>query len=166
MSAFSIQQSLQRAEQRLLPRQRRRRSDAGASRLAEPVERRLKSLLLTRERPSIRNVMLEIAASCKLENMPVPSRATIYNLIERLEAPVYLKSSLPRAVANALYNVADETLVPGHQVAFHAFNYGDTAALCFAAGMPWICLRKAARLRGWRPKSRGLLEAVMQYRGI
>jgi hypothetical protein len=55
----------------------------------------------------------------------------VYNVIERLEAPVYSKSALPEAVRGTLYNLADEALVPGQQVVFYAFNYGDTPALCY-----------------------------------
>ena len=39
-------------------------------------------------------------------------------------------------------------------------------ALSFAAGLPWICLHHAARMRGFRPKSRALLRAVLSFRRI
>jgi len=85
--------------------------------------------------------------------------------MDRVEAPSYDAADLPLAVQRCLHNV-ETGLVPGHQVAMAAFNYGDTRALSFAAGMPWPCLRRAARTPGLRPKSLALLRAIMVYRGI
>lgn len=83
-------------------------------------------------------------------------------------APVrtYEMGALPPAVRETLYNLAEDGIVPGHQLAFHCLNYGGVEALSFAAGLPWLALYQAARLRGWRPRSRGLLEAILRTRGI
>ena len=69
-------------------------------------------------------------------------------------------------VAATLYNLAPDAVVPGAQLVFYCFNYGSLAAMSFAAGLPWLDLRRASRLRGWRSRSRGLLDAVMRVRGI
>lgn len=75
-------------------------------------------------------------------------------------------ADLPPAVRDALYNLTADSEVPGHQVAFYCFNYGDSAAVSFAAGLPWLALYQAGRLPGFRPRSRGLFEAVMRARGL
>jgi hypothetical protein len=49
---------------------------------------------------------------------------------------------------------------------FHCLNYGTLPAMCYAAGLPWLDLFQASQLRGWRPRSRSLLQAVMRVRGI
>jgi hypothetical protein len=95
----------------------------------------------------------------------VPSRASIYNAFARVAPPSFEKGLLPPEVQAALHNVGDGP-VPGRQVAFAAFNYGDERALSFAAGLPWSCLYQAARMRGFRAKSLALLRAVMAFRGI
>jgi hypothetical protein len=69
-------------------------------------------------------------------------------------------------VQGALYNLGPTGQVPGHQLVFHAFQHGDTRAMSFAAGLPWLDLYQAQRMRGWRARSRGLLDAVMRRRGI
>jgi hypothetical protein len=56
--------------------------------------------------------------------------------------------------------------VPGHQLAFYCFNYGSLGAISYAAGLPWLDLYQARRMRGWRPRSFGLLLAVMRRRGL
>jgi hypothetical protein len=48
---------------------------------------------------------------------------------------------------------------------FYCLNYGSLAAMSFAAGLPWLDLHQARHLRGWRPRSRGLLDAVLRARG-
>ncbi len=111
---------------------RRRRADAGRSRLPTAVEAKLQELLSTRERQDVARVRVELAAYCRRNGLPRPSRATVYNALARV---------------------------------VHAFNYGDTRALSFAAGMPWACLARAADKSGWRPKSLALLGAVMSCRG-
>ncbi len=95
-----------------------------------------------------------------------PSRAAIYQFMARVRLHSHELDSLPAAVRDALYNLAGTTRVPGPQVVFYCFNYGGSSAMSFAAGLPWIDLYQAARMRGWRPKSLGLLTAVMRARGL
>lgn len=83
-----------------------------------------------------------------------------------LPAGSYPIAPLPAGVRETLYNLDETGEVPGHQLAFHCFNYGGVAALSFAAGLPWLALYQAARMRGWRARSRGLLDAVIAVRGI
>ncbi len=85
--------------------------------------------------------------------------------MDRAEPPLYALDELPEAVRRCLHNVGRGP-IPGHQVAFAAFNYGEPRALSFAAGMPWSCLHRAARMSGFRPKSLALLRAVVAYRRI
>lgn len=146
---------------------RRLRSDRGCSRLPAQVEKRLQTLLSASDpaRPSLGKVHRELARFCRAARLPVPARATVYNALARVVPPSLSRAGLPESVRTALHNVGGRE-VPGHQVVFAALNYGDTRALSYAAGLPWSCLRGAARLRGWRPKSLALLRAVMSYRGI
>jgi hypothetical protein len=83
-----------------------------------------------------------------------------------LPGPLLRVRDLPASVRRALYNLAPESEVPGHQVAFYCFNYGDLAAISFAAGLPWLALHQARRMRGYRMKSRGLVEAVARARRV
>jgi len=87
-------------------------------------------------------------------------------MIATVPGPTWRVGDLPPAVRAALYNLAPESRVPGHQLAFSCFNYGDGRALSFAAGLPWLALYQALRLPGYRPKSRGLIEAVAHVRRI
>lgn len=103
---------------------------------------------------------------CRREGLKRPSRASIYKLLATLPTPTYKVADLPPAVRDALYNLTAESEVPGHQVAFYCFNYGDLAAVSFAAGLPWLALYQAGRLPGFRPRGRGLFEAVMRARGL
>jgi hypothetical protein len=73
---------------------------------------------------------------------------------------------LSHDVRLTLHNVDPTAPIPGDQIAFRCFHDGNLHALSFAAGMPWLDLHQARRKRGWRPKSRGLLEAVCRARGI
>jgi hypothetical protein len=84
----------------------------------------------------------------------------------RIEGHVYDISALPPHVREALYNLAPDGTVPGHQLAFYCFNHGSLAAASYAAGLPWLDLYQAARLRGWRPRSWGLLRAALRARGL
>ncbi len=107
-----------------------------------------------------------IARSCQREGLKCPSRASIYKLLSTIPTATYKVAELPPAVRDALYNLTAESEVPGHQLAFYCFNYGDLAAVSFAAGLPWLALYQAGRLPGFRPRSRGLFEAVMRARGF
>lgn len=110
--------------------------------------------------------LAEIGKRCRRERVRPPSRATVYKLLDTLPTPRYQIRGLPRPVREALYNLGPEGFVPGHQLAFYCFNYGELAAMSFASGLPWLALRQALRLPGWRARSRGLLEAVACARGI
>lgn len=151
---------------RAVPRDRRRRADAGRSRLAPVVVRALEHLLGGRDRPPMAAVLAQIGKVCKERGCTTPSRAALYAFLDRMRPGVYRKLSLPEAVRQSLYNLDEDAHVPGDQVVFYAFNHGDTAALSFASGMPWLCLKRALDLRGWRPKSRSLLQSVISMRGI
>lgn len=165
MSELRLAASLARAELRLRGSERRRRSDAGGSRLPPKIEGKLRELLGSSERRAIVEVWQKIGAYCRRRGLRSPSRATIYNVMARVDPPLYATNELPEPVRRCLHNVRGGS-VSGHQVAFAAFNYGDARALSFAAGMPWACLYRAARMPGFRPKSLGLLRAVLSYRGI
>jgi hypothetical protein len=118
------------------------------------------------DRPVIATILRQITERCRTEGLNPPSRATVYKLLGTLPTPTYLAADLPPAVKNALYNLGPEAKVPGHQLAFYCFNYGDLAAASFAAGLPWLALHQARRLPGYRAKSRGLLEGVVRVRRI
>ena len=165
MSELSFAASLKRAQARFERPARSRRGDLGKSRLPAPVERKLHELLGGRDRPPVVSVWREVNTWCRRRGLESPSRATIYGVIARVEPPLVAPAALPESVRRCLHNVAPGP-VPGQQVVFAAFNYGDTRALSFAAGMPWPCLYRAASMPGFRAKSLGLLRAVMAYRGI
>lgn len=124
----------------------------------------LRERLLGYERPHLRSLLDELGEYCAARGIRCPSRASVYQLVDRIDGHCYRASELPPAVRAALYNLGPDALVPGHQVAFYCFNYGELAAICFAAGMPWLDLHQAGRLRGWRAKSRGLWEAACRVR--
>lgn len=147
-------------------RSRARRSDIGRSRLHALVEIKLAELLGGQEQPAMRELMKEIVAHCRRHRLPPPARATLYASLARAAVPSFPMGSLPGSVRRALHNLGNDAVVPGDQVAFAAFNRGDTRALCWASGLPWPCLRRAALVPGFRPKSLALLAAVMRYRGI
>ena len=162
MSTFDLSASIARAELRLGRATRRRRADAGRSRLPAALDRRLHHLLAGVERPVVREIVAELRALATELGVRAPSRATIYNAIDRAPVPRYRCRDLPDHVQRALYNLD----LDGAQLAFYAFNYGDLAAASFAAGLPWLALHQAARRRGWRPQSRGLLMAAARWRRI
>jgi hypothetical protein len=83
-----------------------------------------------------------------------------------LPVPTYRVGDLPAPVQDALYNLEPDSEVPAHQLAFYCVNYGDLEAVSFAAGLPWLAIYQALRMRGYRPKSRGLIEAVARARRI
>ncbi len=126
----------------------------------------LRKRLLADERPHFPSLIGELKRFCDDNQLRCPSRASVYKLLDRIDGHAYRMSELPPAVRAALYNLGADAIAPGHQVAFYCFNYGDLSAASFAAGMPWLDLHQAAGLRGWRSKSRGLLEAVCRVRRI
>jgi len=107
-----------------------------------------------------------VSTVCAAAGLRTPSRASLYSALATVDGHSYAIESLPPDVMAVLYNLAPTGSVPGHQLAFYCFNYGSLAAASYAAGLPWLDLYQARRLRGWRPRSRGLLEAAIRVRGI
>lgn len=107
-----------------------------------------------------------VAAACRAAGQKPPSRASLYNALSVIDGHAYPVAALPPDVVAALYNLDCAGVVPGRQLAFYCFNYGRMTAIMFAAALPWLDLHQASRLRGWRPRSLGLLRAVMKVRGI
>lgn len=162
---FNFQESLRSAEARLSrPAGRQRRSDAGRSRLPPPVLAIVREAAATHERPSVASLRRRLAEACAAHGVRPPSRATLYTVFDRLEGNVYQMSALPPAIASCLHNLGPGDTVPGRQLVFACLNYGALPALSFAAGLPWIDLHQARQLRGWRPRSRGLLSAILRRR--
>ncbi len=170
MTAFDLDKSLKSMEDRLASRggrrTRKRRADAGEMRLAVPVVVELRRLLGGQERPSVRAVERQVRSLCEREGLPAPARATVYRFMAGVSVHDYRVADLPAWVQAALYNLDRDARVPGRQLVFYAFNYGDARAMSYAAGLPWIDLYQAARMRGWRPMSRGPLRAAMLRRRI
>jgi hypothetical protein len=123
-------------------------------------------LLQGQERPPVREVIEALAEFCAERGLAAPARATIYQAMARTPARSYPVGELPATVRETLYNLSELGTVPGHQLTFHCFNYGSLQAMSFAAGLPWLALYQAARLPGWRPRSKGLLDATLRTRGI
>lgn len=170
MCAFDLASSFGRAQRRLgatrgTPK-RRVRSDRGLSRLDPGVLELVRRVFSTQERPGMSAALAEVVERCRKASLRPPSRATVYKLLETLPSGRWRVSELPQSVRDALYNLNETSAVPGHQLAFYSFNYGDLAAVSFASGLPWLALHQALRLPGFRPKARGLLEAAVAARGI
>lgn len=145
---------------------RRRRSDAGRLRLHPTVLDELRTLVLGLDRPSMAAIQRGMTRLCQQRGLRPPARASLYNVLSKITGHSYQIQLLPPHVREVLYNLASDGEVPGHQLAFYCLNYGSLAAASYAAGLPWIDLYQAMRLRGWRPRSRGLLQAVLRVRGI
>ena len=164
---FDINSSQRQAKERLIRvSRRRRRSDAGRSRLPEVVLSELRAAALDDDRPSMAALQRLVSERCRSAGLKVPVRASLYNALARLDGHVYTIGTLPAPVVEALYNMAPDGRVPGHQLAFYCFNYGSLGAISYAAGLPWLDLYQARQMRGWRPRSFGLLAAVMRRRGL
>lgn len=162
---FDLLESQVRARERLGPASsRRRRSDAGHSRLRPELLAELRAQVLAAERPSMTAIQRRLASFARERGWRPPARATLYAALSRLEGSSHERRQLPAAVQAALHNLAPDAIVPGHQVAFCCFNHGSLAAASFAAGLPWLDLYQASRARGWRPRSRGLLVAALMAR--
>lgn len=167
MPPFDLQESMRRAEERFAQDSfRRPRRDRGGRRLAPEVLREITAALYRHERPRVKEILDRLEELCRARGHARPSRATIYQLMASVPPPSYRIESLPPHVRETLYNLPASGDVPGPQLAFHCFNYGGVAAMSFAAGLPWLVLYQASRLRGWRPRSRGVLTAVLAARGI
>ena len=163
---FDLSKSLQKAQERVPGGTRRRRSDRGASRLDPSACAILDDLLSGQQKPAMRELLAELRERCSAVGVRPPSRATVYNHLDRAPVGRLRADELPAAVREVLYNLAPDAEVPAHQVAFRAINEGGLRAMTFAAGLPWLALHRARRLRGWRPRSRGLIEAICSTRGI
>lgn len=169
MPINDLKASVERAESRLgAPREARRRprSDRGASRLDPALGTELARLLDGYDKPVVRDLVERLGAFARERGLRPPARATVYSFMARAPVRRYRVSELPPLVRATLFNLAPDSDVPGDQLAFHCFNYGGTEAMSFAAGLPWRHLHVAWRKRGWRPRSRGLLEAVMRARNL
>lgn len=168
-SPFDLASSLERTRLRMGkgtgPSPRAPRSDRGLSRLPPEVTAAVAEALSDQERPRASEILARVAETCAARGLPPPSRATVYRLMDLLPCPRVRAGDLPPAVREALYNLEADSEVPLHQVAFLCFNHGDLRAISFAAGLPWLALHQALRLRGWRGRSRGLAEAVAAARG-
>jgi len=114
----------------------------------------------------MRRLLGDLEDLCRAKGLDAPSKATVYKLMDTITGPTYRKVNQPGPVQDALYNLDQDSEVPGHQVAFYCFNYGDLGAISFAAGLPWLAIHQALRLPGYRKMSRGLIEAVAAARGI
>jgi hypothetical protein len=126
----------------------------------------LRTLLLGVDRPPMTEVETQIRAICAWHGQRPPARASLYNVLRRLDGHEFEVSSLPAHVRQALYNVDPLGSIGGARLAFYCFNYGSIEAASFAAGLPWLDLYQASHLRGWRARSLGLLRAVLHVRGI
>ncbi|MBN2358230.1 MAG: hypothetical protein JXR83_02175 [Deltaproteobacteria bacterium] len=157
---------MRRAALRLGGAAAHRRADAGQPRLPAAVMVDLRRLLLEQERPRMVDLLSALRRRCRRRGEACPSRATVYKLLHQIEGHSYDPSALPEPVRAALYNLNLQRPVPGHQLAFYCFHHGDLRALSFASGMPWLDLYQAARTPGWRPRTRALLDAVLEARGI
>lgn len=164
--AFDFRESVARAEQRLGRQARRPRRDSGQSRLPAELAAELNRLLQGQERPPVRQILRRLEVFCDEHGLTTPARATIYQAMAGLPSRSYTIVDLPDEVRETLYNLGSLGSVPGHQLAFHCLNYGGVRAASFAAGLPWLALYQAARLPGWRPRSRGLLRAIRVARRI
>lgn len=130
------------------------------------LQSELERLLRGQERPPVRTIMKHLEDFCAPRDLSVPARATIYQAMARTPARAYVVADLPQAVRETLYNLSEDSVVPGHQLVFHCLNYGGVEAVSFAAGLPWLALYQAARMPGWRQRSKGLLDAILRIRGI
>lgn len=170
MSIFNLQSSIDKARDRFERPQstspRRPRADRGRTRIDSRILRWLATEFSCHDRPRMEETLRRLSRFCAAEQLKTPSRATVYNLLEILPVPTYRFEQLPGPVQEALYNMEPSGEIPGHQIAFYCFNYGTVPAMSFAAGLPWLALFQALRMRGYRAKSRGLIEAVAAVRGI
>ncbi len=167
MSAIDLEASLEKAQERLgSDKPRRPRSDRGEPRLDPAIRQEIQRLLLAQERPAVKAMQAELEAFCRQRGKKMPARSTLYLAMASFPAHAYRIEDLPPGPRRALYNLPTTGEVPGHQLAFYCLNYGDLEAISFAGGMPWLALYQAARMRGWRERSRGLLDAICRVRRI
>lgn len=160
---------MEKARQRLAHvrvSRRKRRTDQGQFRMAALVAAHLRKLLARDDYPGFSKIFSALEIFCQDNKLTFPSRATIYKFMRQDPGRRYLIQKLPHEVQAALYNQAPRGRITGAQLVFYCFNYGNLAAISFAASLPWLALYQAVKIRGWRPKSLGLLKAVLTARKI
>jgi len=109
-------------------------------RLGPEVNAILLDTLGGHERPTLGTILGRLNAQCLEAGVAAPARATVYNFMAKTPGRLYRVGELPTSVQQALYNVDAQSEVPGRQLVFYCFNYGTSAAMMFAAGMPWLAL--------------------------
>jgi hypothetical protein len=168
VSILNIDRSVGRAETRFRgggrTSERRVRSDRGRFRLDPRIAGQLADRIDGYDKPSVNELLREMQRASQALGGRGPSRATIYSFIAKHPVPGYRVGRLPAYVRQTLFNLGPDSDVPGDQLVFRCLNYGDTDAISFAAGLPWRHLHCALRMRGWRPKSRALLDAIVRAR--
>lgn len=145
---------------------RRHRSDRGEFRIERQILAEFEQLVLGQERPPVADLIGQLMATCRPIGKPVPARATIYRLLAGVRGHHYRMSELPAEIRATLYNLSNDADIPGGQLAFCCLNYGGLSAMSYAAGLPWLDLYQARTKRGWRAKSRGLVDAICRVRHI
>jgi hypothetical protein len=164
---FDFEASLARAERRFGERSSRApRADRGVARLDPRVEALVGPRLLGYERPDFKALHAELVRQCRAIGVRPPARSSLYGIAERYHGHSYPIATLPSWVAELLHNVDPAHAIVGKHLVFACLNYGDTRAMSYAAGLPWLDLHQARKLRGYRLKSRGVLDAICQARDI
>ena len=130
-------------------------------RMDRRVRKALRKALSTYHRPNLCAVRRLLVERCRSWGIAPPSRTTLYEMLEREAFHHYMVANLPAHIQSVLYNVDSKARIDGRQLAFYCFNYGALSALSFGASLPWVDLMQAARAPGWRPQSKGLIEAVL-----
>lgn len=166
MAAFDIESSIGRAQRRLGRGTRKARADRGELRLDPRVIECVAASVGGFDRPPMSRLLADVSERCRRHGLAAPSRATVYKLLRVIDGARHCVKGLPGPVQAALYNLAADSVVPERQVAFYCFNYGELAAISFAAGLPWLALYQARHMPGHRPRGLGLLRAVLRARGI
>ena len=170
MSILDLSSSFERARRRFGDATKegasRKRSDRGVVRLHPDVIEEVRRLAWGQDRPRMVDLLGEIGRFCQVRGLRRPSRTAMYRLLDGIAEHTYDPNALPHDVRVTLYNVDLTARIPGGQLAFHCFNFGNGRAMSFAAGLPWLDIHHARRKRGWRAKSRGVLDAVCRVRGI
>ncbi len=165
-SMFDLTASQRRAELRLRSRSpRKSRSDRGRSRLPHEVLTEVQRAAQGFHRPVMARLHRRVAALCARTGRRPPARGSLYNAFDAIEPHCFAIASLPPGIGGLLYNLSPDGALPGPQLVFYCLNYGSLPAFSFAAALPWLDLHQARRMRGWRPRSRGLLDAILAARG-
>lgn len=145
------------------PVKRKPRSDRGRSRFPAEVVDEVARLATVEGLPP-GAVWDRVRDFCTRRGHAAPSRASVYQLLRMSPLGSFDRERLPSHVVAALYNLDGVSRIPAEQVAFYCFNYGDHAAMSYASALPTSVLVRALALRGWRPMSRAVAEAVLRVR--